>query len=60
MSQQTSYATVSAAGAGVLDAQASVAEYVYDAHSQSAAAHRRARQRARPPRPWSAASPTTA
>jgi YD repeat-containing protein len=32
MSQQTSYATVSAAGGGVLDGQASVAEYVYDAH----------------------------
>jgi YD repeat-containing protein len=33
ISQQTSYATVSAAGAGVLDEQASVNEYVYDAHS---------------------------
>lgn len=33
ISQQTSYATVSAAGDGVLDEHASVAEYVYDAHS---------------------------
>jgi len=34
MSQQTSYAAVSATGAGVLDGQASVTEYVYDEHSQ--------------------------
>ena len=34
MSQQTSYAAVSATGAGVLDGQASVTEYIYDAHSQ--------------------------
>ena len=34
VSQQTSYATVSAGGAGVLDGQASVSEYIYDAHSQ--------------------------
>jgi YD repeat-containing protein len=34
MSQQTSYAAVSATGAGVLDGQASVMEYIYDAHSQ--------------------------
>src|SRR5262245_41461184 len=33
MSRQVSYATVSAAGGGVLDGQASVAEYVYDAYS---------------------------
>ena len=34
MSQQTSYATVNATGAGVLDRQASVTEYLYDAHSR--------------------------
>jgi YD repeat-containing protein len=34
MSQQTSYAAVSATGTGVLDAQASLTEYVYDAHSR--------------------------
>jgi YD repeat-containing protein len=34
MSQQTSYAAVSATGTGVLDGQASVTEYIYDAHSQ--------------------------
>ena len=34
MSQQTSYAAVSATGTGVLDGQASVTEYFYDAHSQ--------------------------
>jgi YD repeat-containing protein len=34
MSQQTSYAAVSASGTGVLDEQASVTEYFYDAHSR--------------------------
>ena len=34
MSQQTSYGAVSATGTGVLDGQASVTEYIYDAHSQ--------------------------
>jgi YD repeat-containing protein len=34
ISQQTSYATISASGAGVLDDQASIEEFVYDAQSQ--------------------------
>ncbi|TMH32688.1 MAG: RHS repeat protein [Betaproteobacteria bacterium] len=34
MSQQVTYAAVTATGAGVLDAQASVTEYLYDAHSR--------------------------
>jgi YD repeat-containing protein len=34
ISQQTSYAVVSAAGTGVLDGQASVTEWLYDAHSR--------------------------
>src|SRR5262245_2608584 len=33
LSQQTSYATVSAVGSGVVDRQASVAEFVHDAYS---------------------------
>ncbi len=34
MSLQTSYAAVNATGIGVLDGQASVTEYIYDAHSR--------------------------
>src|SRR3546814_9424854 len=34
VSQQTGYATVSAVGGGVLDGQATVAEYVHDAHGR--------------------------
>jgi YD repeat-containing protein len=34
LSRQTSYATVIATGAGVLDGQAAVTEYIYDAHSR--------------------------